>query len=40
MVHAAETMKTVLVVDDVDVVGSFEEILLGAIFCTETTKGA
>ena len=33
-------MEAVLVVDDVDVVVFFEEILLGAIFCTETTKGA
>ena len=33
-------METVLVVDDVDVVGLFEEILLRTIFCTEATKGA
>ncbi len=40
VVHTAEAMETVLVVDDVNAVGLFEEILLRTIFGAETTEGA
>jgi hypothetical protein len=40
VVHTTEAMKAVLIIEDVNMVGLFEEILLGTIFGTKAAEGA
>lgn len=40
VVHTTEAMEAVLIIKDVNVVGLFEEILLGTIFGTKAAEGA